>query len=408
MTKSSTTQFDWDIVPSPDVIKALWKEAIFVFDTNVLLDIYRSQPETRNLLLETLKGLENKSWLPHRVAYEFRRNRRSVIAEANFNLSELQKTFDENFQDFISNVEKNLNNIRNFPADAIYKIVNSYQEANTENKKSIEAIVQDFPKFNEHDEILENIKRIYVSNVGLPYSSDDLEEIIKEGKERIANNIPPALTDSSKGTEEDQLGDFIIWKQIIDYSRKNKKNIIFVTSEKKSDWWIKEKGRRLGLPYILLEEFSIQTNSQKIHMYHVTQFLQMYKENINPKIEVNAAIIEDINALQNEKSERLAIITSYNEESSVENPSIREGTLTINLLKEAYKFTSTITLKDKLPQTPDNIWVDLIESPEALNECDIRCLGSTGTSYDINFHLKSYQLNQKLIPGNYVLKFRTA
>jgi len=91
MTKSSATQFDWDIVPSPDVIKALWKEAIFVFDTNVLLDIYRSQPETRNLLLETLKGLENKCWLPHRVAYEFRRNRRSVIAEANFNLSELQK-----------------------------------------------------------------------------------------------------------------------------------------------------------------------------------------------------------------------------------------------------------------------------------------------------------------------------
>jgi len=91
MTKNSVTQFDWDIVPSPDVIKALWKEAIFVFDTNVLLDIYRSQPETRNLLLETLKGLENKSWLPHRVAYEFRRNRRSVIAEANFNLSELQK-----------------------------------------------------------------------------------------------------------------------------------------------------------------------------------------------------------------------------------------------------------------------------------------------------------------------------
>lgn len=408
MTKSSATQFDWDIVPSPDVIKALWKEAIFVFDTNVLLDIYRSQPETRNLLLETLKGLENKSWLPHRVAYEFRRNRRSVIAEANFNLSELQKTFDENFQDFISNVEKNLNNIRNFPADAIYKIVNSYQEANTENKKSIEAIVQDFPKFNEHDEILENIKRIYVSNVGLPYSSEDLEEIIKEGKKRIANNIPPALTDSSKGTEEDQLGDFIIWKQIIDYSRKNKKNIIFVTSEKKSDWWIKEKGRRLGLPYILLEEFSIKTNSQKIHMYHVTQFLQMYKENINPKIEVNAAIIEDINALQNEKSERLAIITSYNEESSVENPAIREGILTINLLKEAYKFTSTITLKDKLPHTPDNIWVDLIEYPEALNECDIRCLGSTGTSYDINFHLKSYQLNQKLIPGNYVLRFRTA
>jgi len=301
-----------------------------------------------------------------------------------------------------------LNNIRNFPADSIHKIVNSYQEANTENKKSIEEIVQDFPKFNEHDEILETIKKIYVSNVGLPYSSEDLEKTIEEGKERVANNIPPALTDSSKGTEEDQLGDFIIWKQIIDYSCKNKKNIIFVTSEKKSDWWVKEKGRRLGLPYILLEEFSTKTHSQKIHMYHVTQFLQMYKENINPKIEVNAAIIEDINALQNEKSERLAIITSYNEESSIDNPSIREGTLTINLLKEAYKFTSTITLKDKLPQIPDNIWVDLIEYPEALSECDIRCLGSTGTSYDINFHLKSYQLNQKLIPGNYILKFRTA
>jgi len=90
-----------------------------------------------------------------------------------------------------------------------------------------------------------------------------MEAIINEGKERIEKNIPPALTDTAKGTDEDQLGDFIIWKQIIDYSCKNKKNIIFVTSEKKSDWWVKEKGRRLGLPYVLLEEFSMKTHSQK-------------------------------------------------------------------------------------------------------------------------------------------------
>lgn len=399
--------FDWDMVPSPNVIKTLWKDATFVFDTNVLLDIYRSQPETRKLLLETLKNLESKSWLPHRVAYEFRRNRRSVIAEANFNLMELRTTFDKNFVEFITNLENNLNSIRNFPVDEIQKISDSYKSANAQNKETIEAIITEFPKFNENDEILDTIKNIYSSKVGSAYSDDQMTAIIIEGKERIDKNIPPALTDTAKGTDEDQLGDFIIWKQIIDYSCKNKKNIIFVTSEKKSDWWVKEKGRRLGLPYALLEEFSIKTNSQKIHMYHVTQFLQMYKENINPALEVNEAIIEDINALQNEKSERLAIITSYNEESSIENPTIREGTLTINLLKEAYKFTSTITLKEKLPQRPNSIWVDLIELPEALSECDIRCLGSTGTSYDINFHLKSYQLNQKLIPGNYVIKFRT-
>ena len=401
------TPFDWDTVPGPNVIKALWKDATFVFDTNVLLDIYRSQPETRKLLLETLRSLENKSWLPHRVAYEFRRNRRSVIAEANFNLTELRTIFDKNFGDFITSLENNLNNIRNFPVDEIQKISDSYKSANQKNKETIEEIIAEFPKFNEHDEILETIKHIYSSNVGSAYSSDEMEKTINEGKERIQKNIPPALTDTAKDSDEDQLGDFIIWKQIIDYSCKNKKNIIFVTSEKKSDWWVKERGRRLGLPYILLEEFSMKTNSQKIHMYHVTQFLQMYKENINPALEVNEAIIEDINALQNEKSERLAIITSYNEESSIEDPSIREGTLTINLLKEAYKFTSTITLKEKLPQIPNSIWVDLVEYPEALSQCDVRCLGSTGTSYDINFHLKSFQLNQKLIPGNYVIKFRT-
>jgi len=50
-----------------------------------------------------------------------------------------------------------------------------------------------------------------------------MEAIINEGKERIEKNIPPALTDTAKGTDEDQLGDFIIWKQIIDYSCKNKK-----------------------------------------------------------------------------------------------------------------------------------------------------------------------------------------
>ena len=57
-----------------------WRSALFVFDTNVLLNLYRYQESTREELLNVIEKLSDRIWLPHHVALEFQRNRLTVIA----------------------------------------------------------------------------------------------------------------------------------------------------------------------------------------------------------------------------------------------------------------------------------------------------------------------------------------
>jgi len=72
-----------------------WKQAIFVFDTNVLLNLYRYQTGTRDELLTVLGQLSGRVWIPHHVALEFQRNRLKVIAEQSKRFSEVRRTIEK-------------------------------------------------------------------------------------------------------------------------------------------------------------------------------------------------------------------------------------------------------------------------------------------------------------------------
>ncbi|MDG6614114.1 PIN-like domain-containing protein, partial [Staphylococcus aureus] len=61
--------------------KNIWENALFVFDTNTLLNLYRYQEETKNEFLQVLDKISNRIWIPHHVALEFQRNRLIVICE---------------------------------------------------------------------------------------------------------------------------------------------------------------------------------------------------------------------------------------------------------------------------------------------------------------------------------------
>ena len=77
--------------------KALWESATFVFDTNVLLNLYRYTAKTRDRLLQSLEELRDKLWMPHHVAEEFMKDRCKVISYYNSDYSKMQ----EGKRDFI-------------------------------------------------------------------------------------------------------------------------------------------------------------------------------------------------------------------------------------------------------------------------------------------------------------------
>ncbi len=63
--------------------KQLWRDCLFVFDTNTLLNMYRYSRNTVNAYFKILEELKKKKqlWIPYQVGYEFYENRIDVISE---------------------------------------------------------------------------------------------------------------------------------------------------------------------------------------------------------------------------------------------------------------------------------------------------------------------------------------
>ena len=71
--------------------KQIWKKAIFVFDTNVFLNIYRYSKKTRESMLEAMDSLKDRIWMPYQVAKEFMKNRPTVVFETIEQYSKLEE-----------------------------------------------------------------------------------------------------------------------------------------------------------------------------------------------------------------------------------------------------------------------------------------------------------------------------
>ena len=143
---------------------------------------------------------------------------------------------------------------------------------------------------DEKDIILDQISDLSSEKIGSEYNTDELEKIYEEGQKRYKNLIPPGFKDIDK-EGNDKYNDLVIWKQMIDISTERKANIIFVTNEKKDDWWSKSKDRIIGPHHLLRKEFT--DNTQNIYYsYRLFNFLENTAKYL--KIKTDKSAIEEI------------------------------------------------------------------------------------------------------------------
>lgn len=115
--------------------------------------------------------------------------------------------------------------------------------------------------------------------------------MITNAEERYQNQIPPGYHDVKKDKNpkestfnhngliyERKYGDLIIWRQIIDHLRENQiKNVLFITSDKKDDWWWTVNGRTIGPRPELISEIMQQAGVDLFWMYTSDKFLEYAK-----------------------------------------------------------------------------------------------------------------------------------
>lgn len=93
----------WEyLIPSIPEKEKLWENCFFVFDTNVLLNLYRYTSNTRDTLINAFEDLKERIWLPHQVAYEYAKNRFEVIFEMVQKYEDLEKMKQELVSNYTS------------------------------------------------------------------------------------------------------------------------------------------------------------------------------------------------------------------------------------------------------------------------------------------------------------------
>lgn len=251
----------------------LWKQAILVFDTNVLLSLYRLQSDTRNDILAAIANYKDRLWLPNQVGWEFHEHR---IEEACKPISALKK-LKEQVKDFTTKIEndyskhpylKDFNNIKRALTSLNDKIV-----------KMADASISCCPNFLHEDALLDKLSSLYEGKVGKPYTEERLAEIYKIGEDRYDKEVPPGYKDNKKKSgARHRFGDLIIWHQILEKSKDSDCDILFVTDDKKDDWWQMHNGDKIGPRRELVAEFRAFTGNHIIGFYTLDRFLSVAKE----------------------------------------------------------------------------------------------------------------------------------
>ncbi len=223
----------------PD-FKKMWKEAIFVFDANVLLDVYRFTPETSKDLIKLLKHLKNQNriWIPNQFAHEYLRNLPSIQGGVFQDYRDNKKTLKELQDQVIAWLEK-FNDKTDFDLNArideIKTVFKTIKDGlNEHHKKHKDRL--------ENDNIEAEIEELLAGRIGESYSDERMSKIFSDGVWRYRLGLPPGFKDSGKD-ESRRFGDLIGWLQIIDFAKEQhgKPPVVLVTRDSKDDWFYKPR-----------------------------------------------------------------------------------------------------------------------------------------------------------------------
>ncbi|MFX1476449.1 MAG: PIN-like domain-containing protein [Promethearchaeota archaeon] len=276
----------------------LWKEALIVLDTNVLLDMYRYSESTRNDYLSLLDQLSDRLWLPHQVALEYSRKRPDVISEQVQMYSNAKKLLSSLRETAAKEIEKFLK-FRIHPVLSREDFKSAFDTPLTELEKKIDTYMDAHPDFFQEDPILDTILKLFDGKVGKPYDVERLKEIYLEGKDRYEKEVPPGYEDA-RGPHKKEgdaiYGDLVLWFQIIDQTiATNASSVMFLSSDLKEDWWWSPKGRKLGCRPELCEEMATKAKSH-FYMYTSERFLHYASERI--KVDVKKESIDEVRTLE--------------------------------------------------------------------------------------------------------------
>jgi PIN like domain len=290
-------QFD---VGSPVNYGDAWKRAQFVFDTNVLLNLYRYQPSARDDLLNVLERLARQIWLPHHVALEFQRNRLSVIAEQARRFTEVRGVITKTRGVLLAEMGKLQLHRRHSLIDP-EPLTSGFDQLTSGFLDDLNRLQETQQRLTTSDPLKDKIEALFDGRVGpAPADQQTIDALYKQAEARFRAAIPPGYEDAGKDDDgsaeymhggiiyKKKFGDFLVWNQVLSHAKsKETRVLVFVTDDSKEDWWWKvelDGPKTLGPRPELVEEARSAGGIEVFLMYSPEQFLKFSRQFLDAPI----------------------------------------------------------------------------------------------------------------------------
>ena len=303
--------------PTEKEFEKLWQKGLFVLDTNVLLDLFRYSDEAVESLIETITALKERIWIPYQVSLEYHRKLNDVIGAQ---ISSYKKTIDT-LEDF----KKQLDAKRSHPFldkklhEEIQAFCLKFDDELIKKRDKVELLITENP-------IKEKIAELLDDRVGEIFDQKQLDDICSAGEKRYELRQPPGYMDCKDKKGLERYGDLIIWKEILQKSKKEKLNVILITGDVKEDWFLKHTGKTIGPRPELVQEFRDETNNL-FYMYATNQFLKLSNKYLDQDIKD-----EFINEVKNVLSFEL----ENSKTSNTSNEGFNDSNSTLDLMNNSH------------------------------------------------------------------------
>ncbi|MFD4710546.1 PIN-like domain-containing protein [Streptomyces sp. NPDC058430] len=225
---------------------------MIALDTNVLLNLYRSNERTRADTLAVLTKLRDRIWIPHQVLVEFWRNREqsairhhhsSKAKEARSALDKICRTAQDALDRWVTAVHlKNdkdvTDSIQGFMASLSSVVGNVGALIDAQAKKDALEGTAD----TGTDPVLSALEPLLQGRCGAPLSSEQHAKAVQEAQERAEEEVPPGYEDFRTKPPEQAAGDYILWVQLLEEAKSRTCDVLLVTGDVKKDWWSQRDG----------------------------------------------------------------------------------------------------------------------------------------------------------------------
>lgn len=245
-------KFPWYYRDEEFDFEPLWQNAVFAFDTNVLLNLYSLNTESKGMWLTLLRRMkeEDRLFMPYQVAYEYHlgiagrldRARKSALrsSQTTSHKSIELLTIENLLKDspvLQSDVSDNLSNTR---ADFQKKLDKAISDINEQLARELTQQVDKWKVQFEMDwkDTKHSLQEIFADALIKVPSAPTIRARCLEAQTRFEAKIPPGYQDYLRKKDNPKMGnpfgDALIWFELKEFCVTEQRPLIYITND--SDW----------------------------------------------------------------------------------------------------------------------------------------------------------------------------